>query len=432
MAVASPVTVPCSAARRQEFDVPLTRELARERLREAALAERPVGAVGLELEGHLVDLARPAARVPWLRTSAAVAALPPLPGGSIVTLEPGGQVELSGPPAGGVVRAVASLQADEAVLRGSLGERGLGLAALGADPARPAQRVNPAARYEAMEAHFAATGEGEPGRAMMCSTAALQLNLEAGPASGWTQRVALAHRLGPVLVAVSACSPLLAGRATGWRSSRQQVWGRLDAARCGPLPGRAVPAEEWATYALQAPVLLVRTAGGAVPVRRRVPFDAWLAGDVVLADRRPTAADLDYHLTTLFPPVRLRGFLELRYLDAVPRRWWPGLAVLAVTLLDDPVAADEATDATAEVAGRWAAAARLGLGDAALRRAAVRCGAAALAALAVPGVPASLRADVEAWAELVDRGRSPGDDLLDAVRRTGPLAALTEAARADA
>jgi gamma-glutamylcysteine synthetase len=68
-----------------------------------------------------------------------------------------------------------------------------------------------------MEEHFASVGCAEAGLAMMTSTASVQVNLEAGPAAGWSSRVALAHQLGPVLVAVSACSPLLAGRRTAWR-----------------------------------------------------------------------------------------------------------------------------------------------------------------------------------------------------------------------
>jgi glutamate--cysteine ligase len=362
--------------------------------------------VGLELEAHLVDLGAPATRVPWDRVTAAVAALPPLPGGSRVTLEPGGQVELSGPPLADVTAAVSALRDDTDVVRAGLRAAGLGLAHLGADPCRPARRVSPGPRYTAMEEHFAAVGCLAAGAAMMSSTASLQVNLEAGPASGWVERVALAHALGPVLVAVSACSPMLAGRETGWRSSRQHVWGEVDQARCGPLLGRDPPAAEWAEYALAAPVMLVRdSSGGITPVRGRTSFAEWVTGGGP-GRRRPTSADLDYHLTTLFPPVRLRGFLEIRYLDAAPEPWWPALAAVTATLMDDPRAADLAAEASAPVAGAWDTAARLGLADPALRRAATSCLAAALTA-----VPAALRPEVEALAGLVEQGRSPGDLL---------------------
>lgn len=413
----APVPRSCSPPARTALDEAVGHVTA------ASLRAGPVGAVGLELEGHLVELARPARRVPWPRIRALVDALPALPGGSRVTLEPGGQVELSGPPAAGVAAAVAAVRSDRRVLAAALADDGLGLALLGADPARPPCRIHPGSRYAAMEEHFAAVGCLGPGLVMMTSTASLQVNLDAGPPEGWRDRVALAHRLGPVLVAVSACSPALSGRVTGRRSSRQWVWGALDQARCGPLLGRGEPGGEWAAYALSAPVMLVRDDdGGAVPLRSRTAFADWVTGEADLG-RRPTLDDLDYHLTTLFPPVRPRGYLEIRYLDAAPEPWWPALAAVTATLLDDPVAADRAADASAPVAGAWDRAARDGLADPALQRAAAACLAAALSA-----VPPELSGEVAALAELVDRGRSPGDALLDRIRTGGAAAALRSAA----
>ncbi|SDY70650.1 glutamate--cysteine ligase [Modestobacter sp. DSM 44400] len=400
-------------------DVPLDLDAARAHVAATALRPAPPGPVGLELESHLVDLGAPEVRVPWDRVTAAVAALPPLPGSSRVTLEPGGQVELSGPPQADVTAAVAALRADTRVVRAALRAAGLGLAPVGTDPCRPAHRVSPGPRYAAMEQHFAAVGCLPAGAAMMTSTASLQVNLEAGPASGWAERVALAHALGPVLVAVSACSPLLAGRETGRRSSRQHVWGELDQSRCGPLLGRDAPAAEWAEYALAAPVMLVRDrSGGFAPVRGRTSFADWVTGGGP-GGRRPTVADLDYHLTTLFPPVRLRGFLEIRYLDAAPEPWWPALAAVTATLLDVPAAADAAAAATGPVAGAWDRAARAGLADPALRTAATACLAAA-----VRHAPAGLAREVTALAELVGRGASPGDELLHTARRSGAAGAL--------
>lgn len=397
---------------------------ASEHICRVALTPGGTGRVGLELEGHLVDLDAPAARVPWDRVRAVVGSVGPLPGGSRLTVEPGGQVELSGPPAQGVGSAVAALRADRAVLGEALAAERLGLALLGADPLRRPHRINPAARYAAMERHFAAVGCSESGLAMMTATASLQVNLDAGPASGWSERVALAHQLGPVLVAVSACSPVHAGRATGWRSSRQQVWGALDQSRCGPLLGGLDPAGEWATYALSAPVMLVRdpATGGAEPVTTRTSFAEWVTAARPLGGRRPTTDDLDYHLTTLFPPVRPRGYLEIRYLDAAPEPWWPALAAVTAALLDDPVAAERASAASAPVAGRWDDAARIGLADDELRAAAVACLGAALEV-----VPAGLRAEVEALTLLAAHGRSPGDVVLRAAGSDDPTAVLRTA-----
>ena len=406
--------------------VPLTLETAREQVATAALrADAAVGQVGLELESHVVDLREPGARPDWQRTLEAVAAIPERPGKSLVTLEPGGQIELSSPPSPSIGEAVHGLWRDRQLLAVSLRMKGLGSAALGTDPARPVRRTNPGDRYAAMEAHFRSGGMGGAGTAMMCSTASLQLNLDAGPEVGWADRVGLAHALGPTMIAISACSPLLAGRRTGWASSRQRIWDELDADRCGPALGGADPAGEWAAYALMAPVMLVRSeAGGAEPVTERVTFAAWVSDEVRLGGRPPSARDLDYHLTTLFPPVRLRGFLEIRYLDATPERWWPAIAATLATLLDHPLAADEAAEAVRPVARSWSLAARDGLSDPALHAAAVR-----LLAIANTHADLTVRPDIERLATLVEQGRSPGAELLEHAAHHGPLAVLLDEAQ---
>ena len=102
-----------------------------------------MGRVGLEIEAHCYDLTDPARRPGWNELTAAISALPPLPGGSLVTVEPGGAVELSGPPAGGPAAAIAGMTSDRAALRAAFAQAGLGLVLLGADPLRPAARVNP-------------------------------------------------------------------------------------------------------------------------------------------------------------------------------------------------------------------------------------------------------------------------------------------------
>jgi glutamate--cysteine ligase len=346
-------------------------EAARAHIVDTALRESAGGQVGLELEFHLVDLAAPARRPSWSEVQSLAAALPPMPSGSSVTVEPGGQLELSTPPTPDVVSSVAALQADRAALRDGLAAAGFGTAPLGADPARAVRRINPHGRYVAMERHFAALGCEAPGKAMMSATAALQVNLDAGPRAGWTQRLELIRSLGPVLVAASACSPYLGGSTSGWHSMRQQAWHGIDHSRSDPIPG-SEPTGAWATYALNAPVMLVRDEDSVAPVTARVPFRAWLHGASPIG-RRPTIVDLDYHLTTLFPPVRPRGYVELRCLDAVPDRWWPSLAALTVTLIDDPVAADRAAELCEPVSGSWETAARDGLADSALHAAARGC-----------------------------------------------------------
>jgi glutamate--cysteine ligase len=389
---------------------------AHEQIAAQAYTDSAVGVVGLELEYHVVDRQRPERRLTWAELTEVMAEAPDLPEGSRLTAEPGGQLELSTPPRLGVSAAIAALRHDETVLTEALAQRHIGLAPLGSDPARPIRRINPASRYVAMEQHFDALGCGPSGRAMMASTAALQLNLNAGPASKWSERLAHINRLAPVLVAVSACSPLVAGRASGWHSMRQEIWLGIDQDRCRPIPAAADPGPAWASYAMAAPVMLV----GSAPVLERVSFGDWVAGAAGF-ERPPTSEDLDYHLSTLFPTVRPRGYLELRCLDAVPRRWWPGLAALTATLLDDEVAVEQAAELCEPIGHRLAAAARDGLGDPDLFAAAQGC-----LDIAARRCPPELRADVEAYAELVSRGRTPGDELRERAAATSPSIAFEE------
>ncbi|MDP9117560.1 MAG: ergothioneine biosynthesis glutamate--cysteine ligase EgtA, partial [Actinomycetota bacterium] len=382
------------------LSAPLSPEAAGAHAAAGALTASAVGAVGLELELHLVDLSRPARRASWPALQALLDDVPPLPFGSSITTEPGGQLELSTPAQPNVIDAIAALQADEHILRQSVGAAGFGLASVGADPVRPLDRVNPAPRYLAMEQHFDAVGCGAAGLAMMASTAALQINLNAGASAVWADRVAHIHRLGPALVAMSACSPLLAGQSSGWRSMRQQAWAGIDAARTQEVPASVDPARDWAAFALAAPVMMVRAGSGARACRERFSFAEWAAGTAPV-ERPPTVDDLDYHLSTLFPPVRMRGYLELRFLDAVPDRWWPALTAAVVTLIDDPVAADRAADACACLDGAWVAAARTGLGDPVIHTAVLGC-----LDIAARRCPPELRGQVEAYAELVARGRT--------------------------
>ncbi len=388
------------------------------------LNDGPVGQVGLELEAHCFDLTDPMRRPGWDEINEIIAGIPTLPGGGAITVEPGGAVELSGPPMDGPVPAVPGMQADRAALRGAFAQAGLGLVLLGADPLRPAKRVNPGARYQAMETFFKASQTGAAGAAMMTSTASIQINLDAGPRESWAYRVRLAHALGPTMIAIAANSPLLGGKFAGWRSARQHVWSQLDSARCGPILGASGddPVSDWARYALKAPVMLVNTAD-VIPVTTWVPFADWADGRVLLGDRRPTNADLDYNLTTLFPPVRPRRWLEIRYLDSIPDTVWPAVVFTLVTLLDDPVAADIAAEATESVATAWDRAAQIGLGDRRLADAAVRCVQAA-----AERVPAELEESMQRLVRSVEKGRCPADDFSDRVVKHGIAPAVTELA----
>ncbi|MGA7053633.1 MAG: ergothioneine biosynthesis glutamate--cysteine ligase EgtA, partial [Mycobacterium sp.] len=263
------------------------------------------------------------------------------------------------------------------------------------------------------------------GARMMTSTASVQVNVDAGPQAGWAARVRLAHALGPTMIAIAANSPMLGGEFTGWVSTRQRVWGQMDSARCGPILGASGddPGTDWARYALKAPVMMVNHPG-AVAVTHWVPFADWADGRVLLGDRRPTIADLEYHLTTLFPPVRPRQWLEIRYLDSMSDDCWPAVVFTLVALLDDPVAADIAAEAVEPVATAWDTAARLGLRDRRLHEAANRC-----VAVAAEKAPAELTVAMERLVRSVEQGRCPGDYFSEQVIEHGIAATVSEAAQ---
>jgi glutamate--cysteine ligase len=402
-----------------------TSSTAAQYIADSCLIDAPLGRVGLEMEAHCFDPADPYRRPSWDEISEVLECLPALPGGSAVTVEPGGAVELSSPPADGVVPAIEAINRDQVVLRSAFAGAGLGLVYLGADPLRAPKRVNPGARYRAMEQFFAASDSGEAGAAMMTSTASIQVNLDAGPQAGWAARVRLAHALGPTMIAIAANSPMLGGEFSGWVSTRQRVWGQMDSARCGPILGASGddPGTDWARYALKAPVMLVHNPD-AVAVTHWVPFADWVDGRALLGDRRPTIADLEYHLTTLFPPVRPRQWLEIRYLDSVPDAFWPAVVFTLVALLDDPAAADIAADAVEPVATAWDNAARLGLCDRRLYEAANQC-----VAVAAEKAPAELSDAMERLVRSVEKGRCPGDDFADRVIDHGIAATVAQLAQ---
>lgn len=317
----------------------------------------------------------------------------PLPHGGVVTVEPGGQVEISSPPHRSLAALHAATTADVAQLTDLLARAGLCTGTGATDAHRPVRRLLRTPRYDAMA--DALTGDGH---VMMCSTAAVQLSVDAGHSGRVAARWAAVHALGPVLLALFANSDRLAGRRTGWASTRMRTWQRMDPGRTAPVAVGEDPAKDWARYALRAPVLVVRRDGGPwLRPPARMSFAEWIRGAL---DTPPTYADLDYHLTTLFPPVRPRGYLEVRYLDQQPAREWPApVAVLAALLADDE-SIDSVRDLCAGVEGRWEPAARFGLTDPELAVAAKAVAELAGQQLPATGLPRAVCDEIN---ELVGR-----------------------------
>ncbi len=434
---------------------PLSEENAEAHVHGICFKTGPPGQVGVELEWLVRDRRDPALPVEADRITRAVAGLSNgnaravLPGGGLLTTEPGGQLEVSSAPATSLGGCVTAAGEDLAALRNAVYAAGLQLSGDGLDPIRPPRRILDLPRYAAMEEFF--DRRGPWGRVMMCNTASVQVCLDAGDENGGTtgyrSRWRLLHAVGPVLVAAFANSPLRRGRPSGWRSTRQAVWSRLDPGRtrspaCAEppgIPGRPGsgssgphaangldPRDAWTAYALDAELMCIRRDGpSAWTAPPGLTFRDWLRG---AGERRPTTDDLTYHLSTLFPPVRPRGHLELRMIDAQPADGWIVPTAVAAALLGDPKAADAAMAAAEPLwdqsgsaavpnqgrdASPWLRAARYGPADAGIDRASRACFEAADAALGRASAPAAVRRAVAGFAErYVLRGRCPADDRL--------------------
>lgn len=252
-----------------------------------------------------------------------------LPEGGSVAFEPGGQVEVRTPPTPSPWAALGMARAGlEALYRAADG-LGATLLSRGMDPTTSDTRVRlglESPRYRRQLRHYESVGPW--GRRMMLMSAAVHLNVDLGgrPVRRW----GLANRMAPYLVALFANSPRYGGRDTGLRSWRAEQWRHLDPSRTGLFPDEGDPARDYLAFALGARDFLGGPeAGPAVPFRTRwdegADLEAWRA-----------------HLTTLFPEVRPRGYLEIRSVDAL-RPAWLAVPVLLVTgVLYDPRALEEA------------------------------------------------------------------------------------------
>jgi glutamate--cysteine ligase len=379
-----------------------------------------LGRVGIELEWIVVAANDPLEPVAHDTVRSIAGAVGPLPGGSRITFEPGGQIELSSPPHAGISAACESIDTDLRLVRSGLETAGIEMVGIGLDPRRPSALVIGDPRYQAMERYFST--EGGAGGQMMGSTAAIQVNLDLGSETRRLSRWRLVHALGPVLTAAFANSPFTAGTPNGFRSGRAAVWEGIDRSRTAPVDATGNdPAGAWVRYALAARVMLVRvTERRFEPVGAHLPFLQWMKEGHELG--YPTLDDFVYHLTTLFPPVRPRGWLELRMIDALPDPWWRVAVAVTAALVEDEEAAGAATRATREVGRLWRSAARGGLAHPRLALSARECFEAALSALPRLGGDGDTIADTAAYFDrFVARGRCPADDLLDGWRTDGRL-----------
>lgn len=383
-------------------------------LTDNAFTTAELGRVGLEFEWIVVDPDQPLHRWAPSELDMLMALPAAMPAGGSISFEPGGQLELSTRPARSLRECVERAHTDITLLRETLGRAGLVLYGTGLDT-RPARRVVHNPRYAALEANY--DHFGSAGRTMMCNTASVQINVDAGDRSagwrGYRRRWRVANGLGPLLTAMFANSPRSAD-ATG-RSCRQILRFRTDPSRTDPLPLTGEPAAEWASYALNARVVGIQQPGHT---RWHAPaVDLTMAKWLRHQKPRPAGlADLRSHLLTVIPPVRPRGFLELRMIDAQAGDNWVVPAAVVHAILDHPPTADAAAAlaTTLPVPGDreyWITAARDGLRDPVLAHAGREVTAMTIRALPDLGLPGWADDVIHRFAERYTAlARCPADD----------------------
>ncbi|HEX2149670.1 MAG TPA: glutamate-cysteine ligase family protein, partial [Actinomycetota bacterium] len=315
---------------------------------------------------------------------------------------------------------LAAIASDLDCMRDRLSPHGIKLVGVGLDPIRDGQRVLDLPRYEAMEAYFDA---GWPeGRSMMRATASVHVNLDVAGIQDGAERWRLVHALGPTLCAAFANSAIARGKPTGWKSSRLALWQAIDPSRTLPTPPVGDPVDVWSRYALQARTMFISNNGVAEPVMERMTFGDWLERGHSLGF--PDLSDLRAHLTTLFPPIRPKGWLELRMVDALPDPWWRVPIAIASMVYDRKAVGiiDQLVEPTADL---WEVAARQGMENELLAQTAQAVFNAALDAMDRLEVDEETASVVEAYnRKFVQKGRSPADEQLEAWGRGSSLLEL--------
>jgi glutamate--cysteine ligase len=251
--------------------------------------------------------------------------------GSSVTLEPGGQLELSG-------RLCTDLFCSHGDFAGHVRQAtaiadnlGLTFLGLGTQPFSTLAQIAwvPKARYAIMGPYM--LRRGDMGQRMMKQTAGIQVNLDYRDEADGFAKLRLAQALAPLLYALFANSPLLDGAPSGFFSTRGEIWRRTDPDRCGLLPFLFKETAGFADYvdhALDVPMYFIRRAEHFIDLTAgRFTFRRYLAEG--FAGERATLADWDLHLSTLFTEVRLRPQIEIRSMDSLP----PALSMAPAALL---------------------------------------------------------------------------------------------------
>jgi len=291
-----------------------------------------------------------------------------------ITLEPGGQFELSGAPLETIHQTCDEVHEHLRQVREVCDELGLGMLGLGFDPTSRREDVGwmPKGRYRIMRDYM--PKKGGHGLDMMLRTCTVQANLDYQSEADMVKKFRVSLALQPVAGALFANSPFTEGKPNGFQSYRSFVWTDLDPDRTGTLPfvfDQGFGFERYVDYLLDVPMYFVYRDGRYIDASGQ-SFHDFLAGRLpALPGEVPTMTDWVDHSTTAFPEVRLKTFLEMRGADGGPWRRLCALPAFWVGLLYDQVALDAAYEliadwTTAEREAMRAEVPRLGL-DARIR-----------------------------------------------------------------
>jgi len=267
-------------------------------------------------------------------------------GGSI-TLEPGGQFELSGAPLTHIHETCREVHTHLAQVRQVADALDIGFIAIGFSPKWTLAEtpVMPKRRYEIMRNYMPKVGR--LGRDMMFRSATVQVNLDFSSEADMVKKLRVGLALQPLVTAIFANSPFTGGKPNGFLSYRSELWRDTDPNRTGMLPFAfedGMSFERYVDYALDVPMYFIKRGEQQIDVAGE-SFRAFMNGELPQRPgERPTISDWSDHLTTLFPEVRLKTFLEMRGADSGPTPYLCALPALWVGLLYDQTCLDAAWD----------------------------------------------------------------------------------------
>ncbi|MBF9045061.1 glutamate--cysteine ligase [Rhodobacterales bacterium HKCCE4037] len=351
--------------------------------------------------------------------------------GANISLEPGGQLELSGAPLETIHQTCDEVNEHLRQVREVADIIGVDFIGLGAAPIwrHEDMPLMPKGRYKLMDAYMQKVGT--MGRTMMRRTCTVQVNLDFGSEADMVQKMRVAIGLQPVATALFANSPFLDGEPNGHKSWRSRVWRDLDADRTGMVPfvfDADFGFERWVDYALDVPMYFVYRDGQYVDALGQ-SFRDFLKGELpALPGEKPTLSDWADHLTTLFPEARVKKFIEMRGADGGPWRRLCALPAFWVGLMYDQSALDAAWDIVktfdaetreelrvqASVHGLQAQAGDVKMHD--LAREVLAIAEAGLKARAMPGAGGLVPDEthfLNALKDSVETGKVPADELLE-------------------